>query len=551
MKPGFLLILLLASQSLIAQWNSNVTVNNPICTAAGEQYNAVTTTDGAGGAIIAWSDNRSGNFDIYAQHINASGAVQWTANGVAICAASGDQFFPVIIIDGNGGAIITWTDYRNDVSFTNTDIFAQRINSSGVVQWTANGVAVCNNNTNQRSVRLAALGSGGAVFTWSDDRNGSTNSDIYTQAVDGSGNFLWTVNGVAVCTSASYQIDPVLISNGSNVITIAWLDNRSGNYDVYAQKLNAATEPQWTVNGIVICNAGGMQGNCQIISDGAGGAILSWDDGRGGSATDIYAQRIDATGAAQWATNGTVVSNAPNIQTRPELIADGTGGAIMAWLDYRNGLDFSIRDIYAQRISSSGVSQWTSNGLAICTATNHQQDYKIASDGLNGVIITWYDARNDAGDIYVQHVSASGTPSMVVNGMLVGGAADRQEYPVLVSDDANGAILAWADKRSGVANDIYAYRLFYNTITSVRNISHEKTITIFPSPVKSNQSIVIKNARALIAVYGIDGKRYDVPASKSFADVQTVQLPTLPTGVYILELNNKNNKIEFVKISVY
>ncbi|HEX4958459.1 MAG TPA: T9SS type A sorting domain-containing protein [Lacibacter sp.] len=551
MKPFFLLISLFAFQSVLAQWNSDVTVNNPICTAAGEQYNAIIAPDGAGGAIIAWSDNRSGNFDIYAQRINASGAVQWATDGVVICAASGDQFFPVIISDGNGGAIISWTDYRNDVSFTNTDIFAQRINASGAVQWTVNGIAVCNNNTNQRSVRLAAFGSGGAVFTWSDDRNGTTNSDIYAQAVDGSGNFLWTVNGVAVCTSSSYQIDPVLISDGSTAVTIVWLDNRSGNYDIYAQKLNASAVPQWTVNGTVICNAAGMQGNCRIISDGVGGAILAWDDGRGGSATDIYAQRIDASGVAQWAANGTVVSNASNIQIRPELIADGTGGAIMAWLDYRNGLDFSIRDIYAQRINSSGISQWTSNGLAICTATNHQQDYNLVTDGLNGAIIAWYDARSGTGDIYVQHVTASGTPTMAANGFLAGGAADRQEYPVLVSDEANGAILAWADKRNGVANDIYAYRLFYNTITSVRNISHEKTITVFPSPVKSNQSIVIKNARALIAVYGIDGKRYDVPASKSFTEVQTLQLPALPTGVYILELKNKNNKAEFIQITVY
>ena len=49
-------------------------------------------SDGSGGAIIAWMDSRSGaHCDIYAQRINASGVVQWTADGVAISTAAGAQ----------------------------------------------------------------------------------------------------------------------------------------------------------------------------------------------------------------------------------------------------------------------------------------------------------------------------------------------------------------------------------------------------------------------------------------------------------------------------
>lgn len=552
MKSILLLLFLLSFQSVIAQWTNDVTVNTVICTAADDQTNAAIVSDGSGGAIIVWSDNRSGNYDIYAQRVNASGITQWTANGVAVCTAVGNQLFPVVISDGNGGAIITWTDYRSDVSFTNTDIFAQRINSSGAVQWAVNGIAVCNNNTNQRSVKIAAFGSGGAVFTWSDDRNGTTNSDIYAQAVDGSGNFLWTVNGFAVCTSSSYQIDPVLISDGSTAITIVWLDNRSGNYDIYAQKLNASAVPQWTVNGTVICNASGMQGNCSIVSDGVGGVVLVWDDGRSGSATDIYAQRIDASGVAKWTSNGTVVSSASNIQTRPELIADGNGGAIMAWLDYRNGTDFSVRDIYAQRIDAAGTSLWTSNGLAICTAPTNQQGYKLVSDGMYGAFFTWFDNRSGNNDVYLQYVNAGGTAIYANNGIIIGGAADNQEFPAITSDGAFGIIAAWADKRGGVANDIYAHRIVNTTIpTSVSSRSTERTIKAYPNPLKSKQAIVIKHAKAFVAIYGSDGKRYAAPALNTFAEVQTVLLPALPVGLYIFELKNKNNKSEFIKVSVY
>jgi hypothetical protein len=46
-------------------------------------------SDNAGGAIIAWRDTRSVNWDVYAQRVNASGVAQWTANGVPLCAATG------------------------------------------------------------------------------------------------------------------------------------------------------------------------------------------------------------------------------------------------------------------------------------------------------------------------------------------------------------------------------------------------------------------------------------------------------------------------------
>ncbi|MBD3180252.1 MAG: hypothetical protein GF417_12140, partial [Candidatus Latescibacteria bacterium] len=47
------------------------------------------TTDGAGGAIIAWLDNRDGNNHIYAQRINADGSIHagWTPDGEPICRA--------------------------------------------------------------------------------------------------------------------------------------------------------------------------------------------------------------------------------------------------------------------------------------------------------------------------------------------------------------------------------------------------------------------------------------------------------------------------------
>jgi hypothetical protein len=45
----------------------------PLCTAPNDQTGPTSVADGAGGMIVAWHDYRSGHFDIYAQHVLASG----------------------------------------------------------------------------------------------------------------------------------------------------------------------------------------------------------------------------------------------------------------------------------------------------------------------------------------------------------------------------------------------------------------------------------------------------------------------------------------------
>jgi hypothetical protein len=152
--------------------------NVPLCTATGSQHTPTIVSDGAGGAIVTWCDHRSGNDDIYAQRVSAVGAVQWTADGVALCTATGSQQLPTIVSDGAGGAIVTWFDYRSG----NADIYARRASAAGTVQWTANGVALCTATNDQLYPTIVSDGAGGAIVTWYDNRSG--NYDIYAQRVD-------------------------------------------------------------------------------------------------------------------------------------------------------------------------------------------------------------------------------------------------------------------------------------------------------------------------------------------------------------------------------
>jgi len=120
--PLYAIVLCVAAPPAQAAWphdsnNGNVAV----CTAVDGQYSPAIVPDGTGGAFVAWEDNRSGtSSDIYVQRLDATGVPQWTPNGVPVCSAIGAQSAVAMASDGTGGAIVAWTDRRNG----NNDIYA-------------------------------------------------------------------------------------------------------------------------------------------------------------------------------------------------------------------------------------------------------------------------------------------------------------------------------------------------------------------------------------------------------------------------------------------
>lgn len=121
-----------------SNWPGDPSESAPICIATGEQESQQVVTDGSGGAIIAWSDERTGERDIYAQRIDGEGRILWAEDGVLVCDADEIQWSPLMVPDGFGGAILTWSDQQSG----STDIYAQRIDTNGDMLWTPNGVPV-------------------------------------------------------------------------------------------------------------------------------------------------------------------------------------------------------------------------------------------------------------------------------------------------------------------------------------------------------------------------------------------------------------------------
>jgi hypothetical protein len=473
MKAIFIFIFFFTVTIANAQWSAIPSVNNAVCNYTGNQMNVQVVSDGAGGAICTWVDTRNGGTqDIYAQRIDANGSLQWNADGVAICNALSDQYTPKLVTDGAGGAIIAWYDNRAG----NYDMYAQRINANGVVQWATDGVVVCNATGNQNAHQLIADGSDGAIIVWSDGRSGGSNADIMAQRIDASGNVLWTSNGAPVCTATSLQNTPQLVSDGAGGAIISWEDWRNYSQpDIYAQRISSNGFTNWTFNGVAICTEPNFanQYSTKIAADGAGGAIICWLDQRNfGSGQDIYVQKINSSGSVQWAWDGVAVCTANFLQTAQQMIPDGAGGAIIIWEDRR-----TERDIYAQHFNSAGATQWTSDGISICNAAGTQMDPQLITRLSGGATILWTDLRNSSQeDIYAQAITAAGAELWPANGIPAANEAHSQSAAQLVSDAANGAIIAWQDLRTTTDYDIYSSRLFASGTLPIELITFTATM---------------------------------------------------------------------------
>ena len=376
----------------------------PICKQTGDQYNPRLLADGAGGAFVVWEDTRTSPTDvnIYIQRVNALGVNLWATGGVLVSGAANNQSKPVVSPNGLGGVLIAWIDERGAVGVG--DIYAQRVTSAGAPQWTANGVAVCTATGNQQDPAVVTDTQGGAIVAWRDSRG--ADQDVYAQRVNSSGVVQWAANGVAISAATGNQDAPAMIADGSGGAILTWTDSRGADQDVYAQRISSAGAVQWTVDGVSVISAPSHQRAPRLCTDGAGGAYVVWEDTQLVGDVNVYAQRLGgATGAKQWAPAGFGVCTTAGNQLSPAIATDPVGGAIVAWGDDRN----ATTDVYAQHLQPGGSEIWLHDGVRLCDASGTQDKPDVVADGSGGASVSWRDYRNTSySDIYAQRVDAGG-----------------------------------------------------------------------------------------------------------------------------------------------
>lgn len=442
-----------------AAWPPDPSINVPLCVTTFSSQIGAAIPDASGGAIAVWYEDRAGDFDVFARRVNSQGLPLWISNGNPLCVApvGSAQVLPKAVSDGTGGAIVVWIDNRNGANA----LFAQRIDSLGTRLWASAGMAVATTSSQVTEFSLAADGASGVVITWA--AQPGLSGDIYAQRLNASGAMQWGTTGKALCTNALDQFHPIVVRKASGIFVVVWEDMRLGfRSDLYAQALNAIGTLQWAANGILVAGSAQNAVNPMLVATGADDCLLMWDADSLGTG-DVRGQRLGSTGAGLWPGAGLRLFP-PSRSGLLGVCADGLGGAyaIVSALDAPSGKAL----LWVQRIRDTGVLYLVPTGIRVSSVRSNQLGAVITRDNGNGCIVAWYDDQRGLVsnltplfDVFAQHIIPGGIRDWFESGVPVC-RAPNQSAGLAISPNAGvglgGVVLAWSDTRSSVSPDIYA-----------------------------------------------------------------------------------------------
>jgi hypothetical protein len=369
---------------------------------------------------------------LYAQRVSGAGAPLWPEEA----GAPGVQLNPVgtalaadvaALSDGAGGGFFAWTDQRQP---GDPDVYAQHLDASGaiVAGWPAGGVLVCGAAGSQSGPHLARAGAGGVIVVWSDERSGATRLYGHVVLADGTLEAGIPADGRPLPSSDLSDTFVGLTGDAQGGCFVA----REGPAGISRlARLDATLLPRagWPGDGIALNTLAAPGGSVGLAPDGLGGTFVSFRNGFGSALPQgLYAQHVAADGgpAAGWAPGGYRLSGTG----QEAAIVRSDVGAIVAWNDSRS----AYRGVYAQRLVSDGPVA-TQLALASAAAGARSVSLRWYSADGPALSATIERNAGGAGWTFLAEVTADGSGSLeYVDTAVIPGA--RYGYRVVWQDGA-------------------------------------------------------------------------------------------------------------------
>jgi hypothetical protein len=252
-------------------------------------------------------------------------------------------------------------------------------------------------------LKVTGNGDGDAIAMYEDKLGGS----IYLQKISPTGETMWGEKGMSLGSSNSKSYDFInlnIISDGAGGAIVAWPDSSQDQFhpSTHLARIDAAGKLFWQRDFIYFN---------RMISDGSGGAIIAFDysigiDISGNESESLALVRVDDQGDYPWGLQGIAVPRRNYVDNTLQMTGDGSGGAIAVWEERETlpgatpGNAKNIHRLFAQRAGSDGQLMWgdgSGNGMLVY---EFPEDVWIDSlhcveDGAGGVILTRFQVTED------------------------------------------------------------------------------------------------------------------------------------------------------------
>jgi hypothetical protein len=435
-------------------WNADAI---PVVVAENHQRNPRVDADENGGVWIIWDDGRESghpNEDIYVQKINSSGEIQFAENGKLLSDAPRQQFNPLIKSNEDGLVYSIWGDLRTG----SVGMYIKILDENGnellpqekIVYYGLDGDAL----------QFTLMENGGEpIMLWVDTRNAGLGNQIYMQTINIYSELGLQKNGKPITEMTGYNQDmpkAVFVEEEDKIVTI-WQEIRGDYIQIYGQAVDTSANSQWDNMGIVLGEYSAEQRYPNLSHHSVNNQdyfYTGWSDPRDGWDFAIIGQKLDINGNLLWNNQGKVIADLVGDDDLLEIVEDYYIWRNNAWPGSR---------IYVKRVDENGnaATGWDAQGLSVGNIEGafHQQNAKAMMTP-DGLFVIWLDQRDFRDDIYAQLISPDGEVLWNPEGLPVLSMENDKKVGNILLDEEIYVI--WEDFRNGLYNDIFMQKMDEN-----------------------------------------------------------------------------------------
>lgn len=191
-------------------------------------------SDGAGGAVLAWYEDRDSNMDndVYCQRIAADGSASMGMNGSLVSVSpANQQYYPKIAVDTAGQQVYVF--YREtDANQNNAGLARQLMSFSGNRLWGETGPAYIDIGPSECNTIASYLVPAGAVFLYAYGTN-----NLFATCLNAADEVIWTQGSLMVANSVDPKMHYDCDTHPDNWSVLVWEQGNSA-YDIYAMRIN-------------------------------------------------------------------------------------------------------------------------------------------------------------------------------------------------------------------------------------------------------------------------------------------------------------------------
>ncbi|MCU7496600.1 MAG: hypothetical protein HF314_06800 [Ignavibacteria bacterium] len=447
---------LLSSGSLMAQWNNNPQVNRILVSNVKNPYNITASPDQSGGGFLFWEDKvDTTHTNVFFQHYNENGQVSFRTDGKPVSLSQSSRSFPVSCTSLQNSAVVFFKDFSDGKA---GELYAQKVSSKGDLLWGSKGIRVTYQDAG--ILELSAAGDNEAnTFVTYIYRNYGTPADyiIYVQKLNPSGKTSFRGNGVTIIKSPSIKSRPRIAPDNRGGAYIFWIESNEGKARLYSQHITSSGRTSWSSRPLLVSTGGENVINYVAEPVASSAVYAAWEIKRSGR--DILHQLISSDGKLLWNKNGERITGRYGDQTSPQPLCSDSS-ITLTWVNEALG----DKDIFIQKYNLKGQAQWAKDGLPVIQTKGSQMSQRIIGDHSSGMIVTWLDKRSKTqrGNILAQRIDKNGRKLWDSLGVALASYANSEKSYLNILPSVGKSVVALFKETRNGQNGIFGQRILSN-----------------------------------------------------------------------------------------